>query len=201
MDSILKMKINFSDNRINKQMDSILKMKINFSDNRINKQLDSILKMKIIQKHVKNQYPQFSNILNALMQSINRLNIEQHIKYFGPIQWEKTGNKIKNINILIAQTMQSVSNFLQTLEEDKKSWHAVQIHGHSLAQGLAEITYQELRTLFESGTFTIGQLLHTDELTGQYTKVLSRRIENNQTFERSTKIFLINGSINRWIPF
>jgi len=131
------------------------------------------------------------------MQSINRPNIEQHIKYFGPIQWEKTGNKIKSINILIAQTMQSVSNFLQTLKKDKNSWHAVPIYGHTLAQGLAEITYQEFRTLFELGTFTIGQLLHTDELTGQYTKVLSLRIENNQTFERSTifKLKLILGKI------
>jgi len=37
------------------------------------------MQLNLIQKHVKNQYRQFSNILNALMQSINRPNIEQYI--------------------------------------------------------------------------------------------------------------------------
>jgi len=155
------------------------------------------MQLNLIQKHTKNQYPQFSNILNTLLQNLNRPSIEQHIKLFGPIQWEKTGNKVKNINILIAQAMQAVSNFIRTLEKDRNSWHAVPIYGHSLAQGLAEITYQEFRTLFEMGINTIRQLLQTDKLTGQYTKALSHRIANSQLLQRATilKLNLLLGKI------
>jgi len=155
------------------------------------------MQLNLIQKHVKNQYPQFSQILNALLQSISRPNIEQHIKYLGPMQWEKTGNKLKNINILLAQTMESVSTFIQTLETDISTWHLVPIYGHSLAQGLSEITYQEFRALFETGTFTIGQLLNKDELTGQYTKELTQSLETNPTIEHRTifKLKLILGKI------
>jgi len=76
--------------------------------------------------------------------------------------------------------MQAVSNFMRTLEKDRNSWHAVPIYGHSSAKGLAKITDQEFRTLFEMGINTIGQPLQTDKLTGQYTKALSHRITNSQ---------------------
>jgi len=64
--------------------------------------------------------------------------------------------------------MQATSTFIRTLEINKQSWHAVPIYGHSTAQGLLEITYQEFRTLYEMGINMIRQLLQTDELTGQY---------------------------------
>jgi len=40
--------------------------------------------------------------------------------------------------------------------------------------------------------------VHTDELTGQYTKILSHRLENNPTIEQRTifKLKLILGKIN-----
>jgi len=100
-------------------------------------------------------------------------------------------NKLSAPAVLIAQALQAVSNFIRTLEKNRSSRHAVPIYGHSLAQGLAEITYREFRTLFEVGIFTIGELLQTDKLTGQYTKVLSHRIVNNQLFQRAT-IFKLN---------
>jgi len=100
-------------------------------------------------------------------------------------------NKLSAPAVLIAQALQAVSNFIRTLEKNRSFRHAVPIYGHSLAQGLAEITYREFRTLFEVGIFTIGKLLQTDKLTGQYTKVLSHRIVNNQLFQRAT-IFKLN---------
>jgi len=47
------------------------------------------------------------------------------------------------------------------------------------------------------GINTIGQLLKTDKLTGQYTKTLSHRITNSQLLQRITifKLNLIFGKI------
>jgi len=82
--------------------------------------------------------------------------------------------------------MQATSTFIKTLEIHKHSGHAVPIYGHSTAQGLLEIMYQEFRTLYEMGINTIWKLLHTDELTGQYTNTLAHRITNNQLLQPRT---------------
>jgi len=46
--------------------------------------------------------------------------------------------------------------------------------------------YQEFRTLYGMGINTIGQLLHRDELTDQYTHTLAHNIANNWLLQRRT---------------
>jgi hypothetical protein len=50
---------------------------------------------------------------------------------YGPDQWDRTAEKIKDRNLLFSQAFQTRAKLIRIHEKDPKTWHTAAIDGHS----------------------------------------------------------------------
>ena len=102
------------------------------------------------------------DILQDLLQRINRPTLEEHVQQLGPIQWVITGKKLKDHNHLLSQAFIFMAKFLRQYEMQADNWHVAALHGHSAGKTFI-ISEMERRELKEMGIFSVSQLFELQD--------------------------------------
>ena len=126
------------------------------------------LRLNLIQKiwQMDNDNPYQSmlpKILQETLTKIRRPTLGYHVQHMGPLQWDITGDKLKEHNLLFSQAFQSVADLLRLYENHKTFWPEAAIYGHSKTPRLFPITAMEYAELETLGVVTISQLFETQD--------------------------------------
>jgi hypothetical protein len=103
-------------------------------------------------------------IISDMLTMNGRPSLEDHVEKLGPLQWEKTSEKLENINLFVSQSFGSVGKFLRLQEIDPLAWQNSAIYGHSLESRLFPLTRGDRIRLIEQNMITVGQLSQISDL-------------------------------------
>jgi hypothetical protein len=79
----------------------------------------------------------------------------------GPLEWHKTGLRIRNTNPMLGEAFQSMTKFLTKLEESQEDWHHAPIWGHSRTHKLFPFYPADIATLQTLRINTVSQIFET----------------------------------------
>jgi hypothetical protein len=141
------------------------------------------LRLNLIQKYYRkinnNQTTIFSRIIMQILQEAGRPDLQRHINTMGPLEWHKTGLRIRNTNPMLGETFQPMAKFLTKLEESQEDWHQAPIWGHSRTHKLFPFYPADIATLQTLRINTVSQIFETH---------LSGGIEKNVSPELLTSL-------------
>ncbi len=130
---------------------------------------------RILQKDTLDIPSLLPDLLQGLLDRVNRPSLDHHISHLGPVQWEITGDSLLRENTMLGQAFHAVADLLKWHETSRESWHCAAISGHTLlGDNAGMVTDGEIQLLEEAGIHTVSQL-YKEEVTGQ----LSRDVDND----------------------
>ncbi len=113
-----------------------------------------------------------------MLRQKGRPNLTTHIDSLGPIEWEKTANKIVIKNRMVGMAFQSLADYLTKLEDSPEDWHLAPIRGHTKFNKLLPLYPAEAATLEVQRITTVSQIFDT-HLSGRIEKSISPEVMNS----------------------
>ena len=140
--------------------------------------LQQNLIQRILNKTQRNIPSLLPQLLQGLLEKINRPSLEEHIDRLGPSQWLCTGDKLEQENTMLGQSFKSMATLLENHETSNESWHCAAIVGHTLSMEhlLLRFTNEESNTLRDKDIVTVSQLFQENEETGQLSRIVNHEL-------------------------
>ena len=101
-------------------------------------------------------------LLHDLLILTNRQSLDCHVQNMGPTQWDTTGQRLREHNLLLSQSFHSMAKFLRLYENHKTLWTNAAIYGHSNICTMP-LSAVEQRAISDMGLVTVSQLFDTQD--------------------------------------